>query len=58
MHFIDTIANAKLIAATFRADGKGLFVQELQPWFYFDAASGATGDDQTSSPRPLAPVDG
>lgn len=44
--FIDTIANAKLIAATFRADGKGLFVQELQSWFYFDAASGATGDDQ------------
>lgn len=44
--YIDTIANAKAISATFRADGKPLFIDELLAWFYFDSASAATGDDQ------------
>ena len=44
--YIDSVANAKAIAATFRADGKPLYVKALLAWFYFDSASSATGDDQ------------
>jgi len=44
--YIDSVANAKAIAATFRADGKPLYVKALLAWFYFDSASSATGDDE------------
>lgn len=44
--FIDSIANAKQVGANYRAANKPMFVAELLAWFYFDAASSATGDDQ------------
>ena len=42
-----TVAAAKAVIADERVDNMVMFVDELTKWFYFDSASGATGNDVT-----------
>lgn len=42
-----TVAAVKAIAAADRYDNQVVFIEELGAFFYFDAASSATGDDTT-----------